>query len=105
MDKTPAEQLLHVIKNGDDKDIAFSLGDLLFQFETYALNGSTNTLGLMTKHPDMARDLFAHKAMLDEIVSWLRSLYGPLYLHSGMALPTHDPLKRVDKEKSSTVLH
>jgi hypothetical protein len=90
----PAEQLLHVLTNGDDKDRAYTVADLLFQFETYVLNGSMSALGLMGKHPEAARDLFAHKTMLDELAAWARSVYGPLYVHSGVDLPTHDPLKR-----------
>jgi hypothetical protein len=103
MEQSPAEKLLEVLKNGADQDRAFTTADLLFQFESYVLNGSMNVLGLMAKHPDAARDLFATKVMLDELATWAKSLYGPLYLYSGVSIPADDPLKRAQNAEGAVV--
>lgn len=90
MTEVAARKLIEALSTGTDRDRAYTVANLLFQFESYILNASMSIAGLMAKHPEAARDVFAHKQMLDELSMWASGIYLPLYTHSGFGLPGQD---------------
>jgi hypothetical protein len=76
-----AKTLLEGLSSANERDRVYMIADLLFQIESYTLLASMTLTGLLSKHPEAARDLYSTKQMMDDLSAWLKNHHQSLYKH------------------------